>query len=391
MGNPTIPMASEKAEHMFSERALTDRERDAARSVLAGLTAETAAGVMGIGVSTVAEFRRRAYRKLGVSSAHELVKTLGEKSDAPVHDWRKTLLSRGLSETQAEVLARVAAGCGTEEIARSLHVAPGTVRSARANGYRLLGVHSQGELASLLESEERGRTLASRRRWASGVAAACMACVMLLSIALAVGQASCAKERRHEENPALDEHGVYRAELVPFTAVTVDEVELFGVNESGQRFGRYEFVAAFMGGMADLYAAVLQDGSGMLGYVKADAPEGSGPLYEKEGKTVVAEGPVLRTDQINDPHKPDPETTAFTAYSTDGVELFGVNESGQRFGSRDFANLYLGGRLDLEVATGRNGISGYLLVTDQQHARSGDELAVYASDGTTQVDVFEAS
>ena len=67
-----IPVASPDAEKDFTDRALTEREVEAARSVLAGMTAEEAASEMGVGASTVGSFRQHAYRKLGVAGAREL-------------------------------------------------------------------------------------------------------------------------------------------------------------------------------------------------------------------------------------------------------------------------------------------------------------------------------
>ena len=183
-----IPQAREDAERAFVEHGLTERERDAARSVLAGMTATDAASVMGIDSETVASYRRRAYHKLGVEGSRGLVDRLGKRDDADATDWRPALLAHGLSETQAEALARVAAGRTSSEIAKELNLAAGTVSSARANGYRLLGVHSREEMVATLKASEKGeRTLerAPRRRRASRLAAACVATAALLAVAIA--------------------------------------------------------------------------------------------------------------------------------------------------------------------------------------------------------------
>ena len=166
-----IPTASNEAERDFRERGLTEREADAARSALAGMTAAAAAREMGIGSSTVGSLRQRAYRKLGVSGTTELVRKYAEKSvdkDAGEKDWRPTLHSHGLSETQASVLSLACSGRSTTQIAGELHLAEGTVRAARAAGYRMLGVHSREELSALLERE----AAAPRRRRAARLAAA---------------------------------------------------------------------------------------------------------------------------------------------------------------------------------------------------------------------------
>ena len=180
-----IPTASQEAERDFRERGLTGREAEAARSALAGMTAAAAAREMGVSSSTVGSLRQRAYRKLGVSGATELVRKYAEKSvdkDAGEKDWRPTLRARGLSETQASVLSLACSGRSTAQIAEELHLAEGTVRAARATGYRMLGVHSREELAALLERE----AAAPRRRRAARLAAACLAAAMVVAVAVTV-------------------------------------------------------------------------------------------------------------------------------------------------------------------------------------------------------------
>ena len=180
-----IPTASHEAERDFRERGLTEREADAARSALAGMTAAAAAREMGVSSSTVGNFRQRAYRKLGVPSARELAARYGRQREAGVEgcaagDSRAALLARGLSQTQSDVLSLVARGLSTDEVAESLGIAPGTVSSARAMGYRMLGVHSREELAALLERE----AAAPRRARAARLAAACLAAVMVVAVAV---------------------------------------------------------------------------------------------------------------------------------------------------------------------------------------------------------------
>lgn len=89
---------------------------------------------------------------------------------------------RGLSQTQSDVLSLVARGLSTDEVAESLGIAPGTVSSARATGYRMLGVHSREELADLFERE----AVAPRRRRVARLAAACLAGVMVVAVAVTV-------------------------------------------------------------------------------------------------------------------------------------------------------------------------------------------------------------
>ena len=180
-----IPRACEEAERDFRERGLTGREAEAARSALAGMTAAAAALEMGVSSSTVGNFRQRAYRKLGVTGARELAAKYGRPREAGAEgreagDSRAALLARGLSQTQSDVLSLVARGLSTDEVAERLGVAPGTVSSARAAGYRMLGVHSREELAALLERE----AAAPRRRRAARLAAACLAAAMVVAVAI---------------------------------------------------------------------------------------------------------------------------------------------------------------------------------------------------------------
>lgn len=180
--------ASSRAERDFMARGLSERERAAARSVLAGMTAEEAARRMGLRASTVGAYRRRAYRKLGVSGARELAARYGENDDARAAELGKRLGAFGLSATQAAVLARVIAGQSTADIARDLNVAPGTVNAARASGYRLMGVHSRAQLVDLLERERDAATQRERRgrRRAAACVTAALACAVVLGLALTV-------------------------------------------------------------------------------------------------------------------------------------------------------------------------------------------------------------
>ena len=194
MGTTGIPLASAETERLFEERGLTDRERDAARSALAGMTAKAAAERMGVSSSTVGSLRQRAYNKLGVHGAAELAEQCGTVTGMraePSADDRAVLLAHGLSETQADVLSRVAAGYSSAEIADELGIASGTVSSARANGYKLIGVHSREELVAWLErgGEPGGGT--RRARWRSLlVAVGVLAAAILVVIAgwAALGQ-----------------------------------------------------------------------------------------------------------------------------------------------------------------------------------------------------------
>ncbi|MEC3947813.1 helix-turn-helix domain-containing protein [Sphingobium sp. HWE2-09] len=55
---------------------LTDRERIVCGYTLAGYTAEGISLILGIGISTIVTYRRRAYSRLGVSNANQLIAPL---------------------------------------------------------------------------------------------------------------------------------------------------------------------------------------------------------------------------------------------------------------------------------------------------------------------------
>lgn len=408
MSHVTIPTALPPAETAFAAAGLSDREKDAARSILAGMTAEQAASLMGVDASTVASYRQRAYAKLGLDGARELTErfgTPGEKDQraAVPAETCKRLRAQGLNETQARVLALVAEGLTTSEIAEALTIARGTVNSARANGYRLLRIHSREELAELLAApEETGAVetesqpseeapesdpAAAPKRHPLVVALTCTALVLLALAGVWVAQ----RNRQNDpltstSRPSLD----YPAD-VPFTAVSEDGTELFGVNESLQRFGRRNWVASHMGGIADLFAAYGTEGELGYAYDNADSL-----LYAKDGTTVIGAFKCY-VEQVTtlerDRWDPRPEKTPFTAYSAQDVELFGRNKNGQCFGDRDFADRYLQGKLDLIAARGKNGMSGYVSVAEKDTAGRDHllELPVYTSDGTTVIDMLPLS
>lgn len=160
MSAVNVSLTPAEAERAFEEAGLSAREREAARDVLAGATAEGSAQRLGVSASTIASYRRRACEKLGCEGVRELRKRFspGEPAASVVEpDAPDVLRELGLGETEARVLALVAAGRSTAQVAEELSVAPGTVSAARAHGYRLLGVHSREELATALSPEGLGR------------------------------------------------------------------------------------------------------------------------------------------------------------------------------------------------------------------------------------------
>lgn len=386
MSNQTISRESDAVECAFDEKALTGREKDAVRSLLQGMTAQSAAKAMGVSPSSVGSYRGRAYEKLGVASGRELIVLLQARSESS--SFKERLKDKGLSETQASVCSLIAEGKTTSGIAADLGVAAGTVNSARAYGYQLLHIHSREELVELLrddgQSDERGgadavQTGARRKRRAFVAAAAVLAAVIALVLWQTGALPSVAGGSGRSDAAAQ------RIDPVSFTATAGDGTVLFGVNEGGQRFGRRDWVTAYLGGIADLYAAEGENGE--KGYAPQNAEPGA-PLYDMDGRTELGKFSLFEW-QVNDlgTEKPAPDATPFVARDSEGRVLFGVNDAGQRFGSKELADLYLGGKLDLEATTASNGAHGYVRVGDVE---TKPVLTVYAEDGVTELGTLES-
>lgn len=383
MGSHSFQRESEAVERAFDEASLTDREKDAARSLLQGMTAQEAADIMGVSPSSVGSYRKRAYEKLGVGSGRELVSLHRAWSVAEVNvDVNEKLRERGLNETQASVCSLIAAGRTTAEIASELGIAAGTVNSARAYGYKLLGIHSREELVELLKGRggretEPAMGSSGKRLWAI---LAVVAIVLVGAIALLQAIAPSASN-----GPVASLAAARGTDTTPFTAKAEDGTILFGVNENGQRFGRRDWVTAYLGGIADLYAAEGENGE--KGFAPQNAEPGS-PLYDMDGRTELGTFSLFEW-QVNDlgTEKPSPDATPFAARDSEGHILFGVNEAGRRFGSKELADLYLGGKLDLEATTASNGAHGYVRVGDVE---TKPVLTVYAEDGVTELGTLES-
>ena len=383
MGNHSFQRESEAVERAFDEASLTDREKDAARSLLQGMTAQEAADIMGVSPSSVGSYRKRAYEKLGVGSGRELVSLHRAWPVAEVNvDVNEKLRVRGLNETQASVCSLIAEGRTTAEIASELGIAAGTVNSARAYGYKLLGIHSREELIELLKGRggretEPATGSSGKRLW---TILAVVAIVLVGAIALLQAIAPSASKR-----PVGSLAAARGTDATPFTAKAEDGTILFGVNENGQRFGRRDWVTAYLGGIADLYAAEGENGE--KGFAPQNAEPGS-PLYDMDGRTELGTFSLFEW-QVNDlgTEKPSPDATPFAARDSEGHILFGVNEAGRRFGSKELADLYLGGKLDLEATTASNGAHGYVYADDVE---TNPVLTVYAEDGVTELGTLES-
>ena len=383
MGNHSFQRESEAVERAFDEASLTDREKDAARSLLQGMTAQEAADIMGVSPSSVGSYRKRAYEKLEVGSGRELVSLHRAWPVAEVNvDVNEKLRVRGLNETQASVCSLIAEGRTTAEIASELGIAAGTVNSARAYGYKLLGIHSREELIELLKGRggretEPATGSSGKRLW---TILAVVAIVLVGAIALLQAIAPSASNR-----PVGSLAAARGTDATPFTAKAEDGTILFGVNENGQRFGRRDWVTAYLGGIADLYAAEGENGE--KGFAPQNAEPGS-PLYDMDGRTELGTFSLFEW-QVNDlgTEKPSPDATPFAARDSEGHILFGVNEAGRRFGSKELADLYLGGKLDLEATTASNGAHGYVYADDVE---TNPVLTVYAEDGVTELGTLES-
>lgn len=107
-----------------------------------------------------------------------------------------------------------------------------------------------------------------------------------------------------------------------------------------------------------------------------------------DGRTELGEFSLFEW-QANDlgTEKPAPDATPFAARDSEGHVLFDVNDAGQRFGSKELADLYLGGKLDLEATTASNGAHGYVRVGD---VGTKPVLTVYAEDGVTELGTLES-
>lgn len=69
-----IPRGPDAFEHLLVCAKLSEREAQAVRSVVLGMTAQEAAPLMGVSVSTVGSYRQRAYAKLSLTCKAEFLR-----------------------------------------------------------------------------------------------------------------------------------------------------------------------------------------------------------------------------------------------------------------------------------------------------------------------------
>lgn len=300
MGNAVFPPYSDESEKAFADTGLSSREKDALRSALSGITADKAARPMGISPSTVGNYRARAYEKLGLSNRAELLARfkLSEEEQAnglDINAARTAFQNVGLNATQTEVLSRISAGCSTADIANSLALSEGTVCSARARGYQLLGVHSKEELRRWLDrtssrNSKNGfspdadssvetpapqiprRPRSARTIFSFGIACS-LAVASILAGCLYASEALSTSQDRHGVRFPLNENGM--------TYGTISQVAHADAKSTNELLSYYP----------DLIEA--EGIGGVRGYAKAtdligpDPGHGLVPVYSLDGKTVV--------------------------------------------------------------------------------------------------------
>ena len=73
-GHSSIPHGPLSFENLLQSVGLSEREADAVRTIVIGLTAADAAPLMGVGASTVGSYRQRAFQKLGVTTRADFLR-----------------------------------------------------------------------------------------------------------------------------------------------------------------------------------------------------------------------------------------------------------------------------------------------------------------------------
>ncbi len=92
-----VPHGLNAFESLLAAAKLSEREADAVRSVVLGLTAAQAAPLIGVSASTVGSYRQRAYQKLGVSSKVEFLALAECKA------WRSSLAQEPSVDDEAKI------------------------------------------------------------------------------------------------------------------------------------------------------------------------------------------------------------------------------------------------------------------------------------------------
>lgn len=120
-------------------------------AAVASLASLALGGIAVFGVISFAAVIRGLFAYRGLSRM---------RAQAPSLDERARALCRlnGLSETSADVAILLLDGLGGPQICEALHIAPGTLNSAKRETYRVFGVHSAAGLAARITEQLGTRT-----------------------------------------------------------------------------------------------------------------------------------------------------------------------------------------------------------------------------------------
>lgn len=92
-----VPHGPKAFESLLAAAKVSEREADAVRSVVLGLTAAQAAPLIGVSASTVGSYRQRAYQKLGVSTKAEFLGLV------ECEEWRSALAQELPAEAEVKI------------------------------------------------------------------------------------------------------------------------------------------------------------------------------------------------------------------------------------------------------------------------------------------------
>lgn len=130
----------------WRDAGLTAREWEVLAWIGRGHSCRRIAARLGIAPHTVRKHRCNILRKLGLHSTAQLV-AFAISTLQPYVGKRGRAAPSGLSAREQQVVALIAKGLTSKEIARHLGISPATVRKHRENAMRAMRVH---EMASLM-------------------------------------------------------------------------------------------------------------------------------------------------------------------------------------------------------------------------------------------------
>lgn len=136
----------------YPSAQLTERELYCITHALSGLNSKEISSLLDISAATVRSYLARGYKKLAVNNLSQLKSELSICSIQK--DQFKSLLAqfaaKKLSSLERCVLLYIAQGLTGFQISHLLNYSIGSINKARYIGYKKLGIHSKGELLSLL-------------------------------------------------------------------------------------------------------------------------------------------------------------------------------------------------------------------------------------------------